>query len=76
MLVRKLRGHCGYYGITGNSYSLEAFRTGLRRAWRKWLDRRGNRARMSWERFGRLRERYPIPPAAAVHSLYRCAAKP
>lgn len=75
-LARKLRGHCEYYGITGNSLALGRFRKGLLCAWRKWLDRRSYHAGMTWERFGRLLERYPIPPATAVHSLFRHAAKP
>ena len=29
--------------------------------WRKWLDRRSQRARMSWERMTKLLERYPLP---------------
>jgi len=75
-LAQKLRGHCEYYGITGNSYSLGRFRTGLLCAWRKWLDRRSYHAQMTWERFNRLLAGHPIPPAVAVHSLYRRAAKP
>jgi group II intron reverse transcriptase/maturase len=39
-LVQKLRGHYGYYGITGNSVAITRFRTEVRKIWRKWLDRR------------------------------------
>jgi RNA-directed DNA polymerase len=76
MLVRKLRGHYAYYGITGNSPSLGRFRNEVTKAWRKWLDRRSRSRRMSWERFRRLLERYPLPYATSVHSAYRAAAKP
>jgi len=76
ILSQKLRGHYGYYGITGNSKSLAAFSHWVHRTWRKWLDRRSHRARMTWERFGRLLERYPLPPPRAVHSKYRYAANP
>src|SRR5262249_37121943 len=34
----------------------------VRRSWRKWFDRRSNRARMGWDRFRSLLERYPLPP--------------
>ena len=46
-LVRKLRGHDNYSGITGNHSSLQRFRFEVKRVWRKWLDRRSNKARMS-----------------------------
>jgi group II intron reverse transcriptase/maturase len=60
-LARKLLGHFGYYGITGNYEALHRFREGVRCAWRKWLDRRSNRARMSWDKMGQLLQRYPLP---------------
>ncbi len=61
-LVRKLRGHFGYFGITGNYEGIRRYREGVKHVWRKWLGRRSNRARMSWDRMGRLLERYPLPP--------------
>jgi len=76
MLSAKVRGHCAYYGITGNSWSLQRFRTEVKRAWRAALDRRSQRARMTWTRFGRLERRYRLPPALAIHSTYRWAANP
>lgn len=75
-LASKLKGHCEYYGITGNSPSLNRFRAGLLKRWRAWLDRRSHRARMTWERFTRLLQRYPLPSARAVHSALRLAANP
>ena len=70
-LSRKLQGHYGYYGITGNGQALGRFRHEVERVWRKWLDRRSNRAHMGWDRFGHLLRRYPLPPARVVHSVYR-----
>ncbi len=66
-LSRKVRGHYGYYGIQGNSRSLGQFRTEVQRIWRKWLGRRSWRARMTWERFERLKQRYPLPAARLTH---------
>ena len=60
-LARKLLGHFGYYGITGNYEALHRFREGVRCAWQKWLHRRSNRARMSWDKMGKLLQRYPLP---------------
>ncbi|HMB03413.1 MAG TPA: hypothetical protein VKP69_06685 [Isosphaeraceae bacterium] len=43
--------------------------------WRKWLGRRHRGGQVPWERMYRLLERYPLPPAIVVHSVYRRAAK-
>jgi group II intron reverse transcriptase/maturase len=59
----KLLGHIGYFGIPGNSVRIERFRDAVRRVWRKWLDRRSQRARMTWDRMAKLLERYPLPVA-------------
>jgi group II intron reverse transcriptase/maturase len=60
-LKRKLLGHFGYFGITGNYQALHSFHYRVIRAWRKWLSRRSQRARISWEGMVRLLERYPLP---------------
>lgn len=75
-LVRKLKGHDAYYGITGNGRSLAAFRHQVMRAWCTWLRRRSQRAYLSWDRFNLLLKRYPLPPVRVVHSIYRRAANP
>jgi RNA-directed DNA polymerase len=63
-LVQKLRGHYQYFGIAGNWSRLYAFRRGMYGAWRKWLNRRSQRARMTWHQMRLLSERYdlPVPP--------------
>jgi len=63
-LKRKLSGHYGYYGITGNSRALCRFDYFVKLAWRKWLSRRSQRAYLSWEKFGRLLAHYPLPAPA------------
>jgi RNA-directed DNA polymerase len=75
-LERKLRGHDNYYGISGNWEALTRFRHEVRRAWRKWLNRRSNRARMSWERYTRVLKRYPLPAPVVRHWLRPRAANP
>jgi group II intron reverse transcriptase/maturase len=76
VLCRKINGHHAYYGITGNGQSLRDFLYLAHRAWRKWLSRRHRKRKMTWDKFNRLLERYPLPPIRVVHSVYRCAAKP
>lgn len=61
MLSQKLRGHYGYYGIVGNSEALGRFRYEVLRTWRNWLCRRSGRARIPWDRWNRLAERYALP---------------
>jgi group II intron reverse transcriptase/maturase len=75
-LVLKLRGHCQYYGMTGNSYALSSYRHELQRAWQRWLNRRGQRKAMPWDRFRKLLERYRLPPAVAIRSVLRHAVSP
>jgi group II intron reverse transcriptase/maturase len=67
-LAMKLHGHYGYYGITGNSYAIQRFRYWVGRMWHRWLNRRAQHARMSWETFNRLLIAYALPPARCVHS--------
>ena len=73
-LCRKLMGHNQYYGITGNHRALSRFCREVHEVWQKWLNRRSQRAKMTWERFNRLLQRYPLPRPRVVHSIY--AAKP
>lgn len=75
-LAAKLRGHFQYFGIPGNSEGIRRFHEEVLRAWRKWLDRRSNRARMSWEKVRRLLRRYPLPPARVAHPLLPRPANP
>ena len=62
-LVQKLRGHYGYYGITGNYYSLLEFREGARRIWQRKLSRRRRDGDVTWAEFARLEKRYRLPCA-------------
>ncbi len=73
-LVRRLQGHYGYYGLTGNSQALGRFRWAALSLWRHWLRRRSQRAPMPWDRFKRLLRHHPVPEARAVHSIYARAA--
>src|SRR5712691_3591326 len=75
-LAHKLRGHYGYYGITGNAWMLGRFLYAVTRRWRYWLNRRSQRGKWSWERFARFLRARPLPPPVAIHSLLRHAANP
>lgn len=75
-LSRGLRGHYTYYGVTGNNRSLDLFYRQVIRAWFTWLQRRAQRRRLSWDRFGAMLKRYPLPRPRIVHSIYRLGANP
>jgi group II intron reverse transcriptase/maturase len=65
----KVQGHCGYYGITGNGPSLSSYRYWLLRHWRSSLSRRNREGSLTWSKFRKLLERYPIKPVKVVHSV-------
>ena len=75
-LGQKLRGHYGYFGITGNFVAIARFWHETKRLWRRWLDRRSQRSRMSWERMNRLLERHPLPQPRIMRPLLPRAANP
>lgn len=75
-LSQKVRGHYAYYGITGNYRALAAFWEGVKWRWRRWLGRRSQRGRLTWEQYVRLVARYPLPRPVVVHSIFRPAARP
>jgi RNA-directed DNA polymerase len=66
-LCRVLRGHYAYYGVTGNSYGLHRFRNQAVKAWLGMLRRRGQKRRLSWDRFNTLLRANPLPPPRLVH---------
>lgn len=72
-LSRKLKGHYGYYGITGNYRALARFRREVQWAWAKWLARRSQRARFASVWRERIEVRWALPMPVVVHSRLRAA---
>ena len=68
-LSRSLLGHYAYYGVTGNFRSLTNFHRQVTREWRKWLNRRSQKAKMTWERFSRLQVEYPLERPRILHAI-------
>ncbi|WP_437577720.1 group II intron reverse transcriptase/maturase [Sorangium sp. So ce887] len=68
-LSQKLRGHYGYFGVTGNFGSLDRLRFEVERTWRKWLGRRSGHAHISWERYNTLLRRYELPKPRIVRGV-------
>ena len=69
-LGRVIRGHCNYYGVTGNSKRLAQFRHQVTRIWRKWLSRRSRKERVNWEKMKEILGKNPLPQARVKRSVY------
>jgi group II intron reverse transcriptase/maturase len=65
-LVKKLRGHYAYYGVTANFESIARFCHQATMAWWKALKRRSQRP-LTWQRMLRILERFPLPRPRIVH---------
>jgi hypothetical protein len=66
----KLRGHIAYYGVTDNSEGIHRFAYEVKRLLFKWLNRRGKRGFMSWEKFHKLLLRFPLPRPKITVNLF------
>jgi RNA-directed DNA polymerase len=60
-LGRRLRGHFNYFGVNGNFQSLLRLVEATKRAWYKWLCRRSQRTRLTWERLTDFLRQRPLP---------------
>lgn len=69
-LKRKLQGHYGYYGITGNADAIGRFRTEVGILWKRALGRRSQRGNLNVKGFAAITARFPLPQATVVHSVY------
>ena len=69
-LTQAIRGHCAYYGLTGNGKSVALFRHEVARSWRKALSRRSRTRRVNWQHMSVLVSRFPLPQAKVTRSIY------
>jgi len=60
-LTRRIQGHFNYFGVSGNFRSLLLIIEETKRAWFKWLRRRSQQKHLTWEKFGALLRRFPLP---------------
>jgi len=66
----KLRGHIAYYGVTDNSQGIGRFAYEVRRLLFKWLNRRGKRGYMNWEKFNKFLKKFPLPRPVIKVNLF------
>ena len=70
ILKSKLRGHCQYYGVSGNSERIWAFYRFTLKVLHKWLERKSQKKSMNWDNWDKYLECYPIPKPRIVHNFY------
>jgi len=66
----KLQGHYAYYGVTDNSDGISRFAYEVRKIHHKWLNRRGKRKCLDWNKFCLLLKRYPLPKPRIMVCLF------
>jgi group II intron reverse transcriptase/maturase len=66
----KLRGHYAYYGVTDNSEGIRRFAHEAENLLFKWLNRRGKRGCLSWVKFSKMLELFPLPVPRIKVSMY------
>jgi group II intron reverse transcriptase/maturase len=66
----KLRGHYNYYGVTDNLRGIARFGQEVKRLLFKWLNRRGKRGCLSWEKFAEMLKRFPLPKPRIMVSMF------
>ena len=69
-LRRRLTGHFQYFGVNGNYRSLARVVRATQRVWLKWLRRRSQRTRLTWERYRHLLARFPLPRPRLVVRIW------
>jgi RNA-directed DNA polymerase len=55
----RLNGHYHYYGVGGNSYSIDHFYYFTLKYWRKALSSRSQNGKVNWIKFNRILNLFP-----------------
>gem|GEM_PF-630220 len=66
----KLIGHYNYYGVTDNFPGITRFFEEVKKLLFKWLNRRGKRNCINWEKFNTMLERFPLPKPRIRVSMF------
>jgi len=66
---RHLQGHIQYFGVSGNSRSLQEYVYQAGRLLFKWLNRRSQRRSVAWARFNQVVVPH-LPRPRIIHDLY------
>ena len=72
MLVRNdIQEHFDHFGVSGNFRCLLLVVEQAKRSWCKWLCRRSQRKRLTWERFADLLRDFPLPKPRILVPIWR-----
>ena len=69
--IAKLNGHYAYYGVTDNLSGINRFREEVRKLLSKWLNRRGKRGCLNWQKFAEMLKRFPLPEPRIKVSMFK-----
>jgi group II intron reverse transcriptase/maturase len=71
----KLKGHYAYYGVTDNLRGIKRFGAEVRKLLFKWLNRRGKRGCLNWQKFDAMLKRFPLPQPRILANMFERSAK-
>jgi group II intron reverse transcriptase/maturase len=66
----KVRGHVAYYGVSNNQRGVSRFILAATHIFFKWLNKRGGRKLLDWDKFNLFMKRNPPPKAIIHHKLF------
>ena len=69
-VIRVVRGWINYHNISDNARMVDAFRKQSMRIIFKWINRKGRKRPITWERFNRKMEAIGFPKAGKVISMF------
>lgn len=69
-LSSRLHGHFNYFAVNGNLSSLKLLQERTAEIWFKWLRRRSQRTRMTWERYNDLLKALPLPKPRILVTIW------
>jgi RNA-directed DNA polymerase len=69
-VIRVVRGWINYHNVSDNGRKVEAFRKQCMRITFKWINRKGGRHSMSWERFNQILKAIGFPKAGKTISMF------
>jgi len=70
-LAAKFQGHWNYYGVIGNSQSLQTYWHQAKRLVYKWLNRRSQRRSYNWPTFAQMWSTLGLPTPRIVETPYQ-----
>jgi RNA-directed DNA polymerase len=72
----KMKGHYAYYGVTDNTRGISRYAYEVQRSLLKWMNRRGKRGCMNWEKFNLLLKKFPLPAPRINVSIWKSSSRP